>query len=112
MQSQAAVIDIGRGELLTHPPIGYVLNADRMSFAFDPAEQAQTVVRLIFAEFVRQQTVYSLLRYLAQHGIKLPVRPIGGPNRGHLEWHRPNRNTLLTLLHKPVYAGAFGGTSR
>ena len=96
-----------RGELLTHPPLGYVLNADKTSFEFDPDEQAQTVVRLIFAEFVRQGTVYSLLRYLAQHGICFPVRPIGGPNRGHLEWHRPNRNTLLTMLHNPVYAGAY-----
>lgn len=96
-----------RGELLTHPPMGYVLNADKTSFEFDPDEQAQTVVRLIFAEFVRQGTVYSLLRYLAKHGICFPVRPIGGQNRGHLEWHRPNRNTLLTMLHNPVYAGAY-----
>lgn len=96
-----------RGELLTHPPIGYVLNTDRTSFEFDPDEQAQTVVRLIFAEFPRLGTMYGLLHYLAKHGIQIPVRPIGGANRGHLEWHRPNRNTLLTMLHNPVYAGAY-----
>lgn len=96
-----------RGQLLTHPPIGYVLSADRTSFEFDPDEQAQAVVRLIFAEFRRQGTVYSLLRYLARQEVKLPVRPRSGPGRGELEWHRPNRNTLVTLLHHPVYAGAY-----
>jgi DNA invertase Pin-like site-specific DNA recombinase len=96
-----------RGELLTHPPIGYVFNADRTSFVFDPDEQAQAVVRLIFAEFPRQGTVYSLLRYLARQGIKLPVRPRSGPERGQLQWHRLNRNTLVTLLHHPLYAGAY-----
>lgn len=96
-----------RGELLTYPPIGYMFNADRTSFEFDPDEQAQAVVRLIFAEFPRQGTVYSLLRYLAQHNIKLPVRPRSGPQRGQLEWHRANRTTLTTIQHHPIYAGAY-----
>lgn len=95
-----------RGELLTHPPIGYVFNADRTSFEFDPDEQAQAVIRLIFAKFPRQGTVYSLLRYLARRGIKLPVRPRSGARRGQLQWHRPNRNTLVTL-HYLIYAGAY-----
>lgn len=96
-----------RGELLLHPPIGYVFNADRTSFEFDPDEQAQAVVRLIFAEFRRQRTIYSLLRYLAQHGIQLPVRLRSGAQRGQLQWQRPNRNTLASLLHHPIYAGAY-----
>jgi hypothetical protein len=28
-------------------------------------------------------------------------------NPGQLEWHRPNRATLLNLLHHPIYAGAY-----
>lgn len=96
-----------RGELLTHPPIGYVLTADKTSFEFDPDEQAQSVIHLVFAEFARQGTIYSLLRYLAQQGIKLPVRPLTGPERGQLQWHRVNRNTLTNLLHHPTYAGAY-----
>ena len=96
-----------RGELLTHPPIGYVLTPDKTGFAFDPDEQAQSVVRLVFAEFPRQGTVYSLLRYMKRHGILLPVRPRSGPSRGQLEWRRANRTTLTSLLHHPVYAGAY-----
>ena len=96
-----------RGELLLHPPIGYVQNADKTSFEFDPDEQAQEVVRLVFAEYTRQGTVYSLLRYLARNDIRLPVRPLSGPNRGQLEWHRPTRTTLSSMLHHPTYAGAY-----
>jgi hypothetical protein len=35
------------------------------------------------------------------------VRPHFGPNRGQLEWRRPNRETLQNLLHHPIYAGAY-----
>ena len=58
-----------RGELLTHPPFGYVFSADKTTFEFDPDEQAQAVIRLLFAEFERQGTIYSLLRYLAKNDI-------------------------------------------
>ena len=43
----------------------------------------------------------------SHHGIRLPVRPHSGPNRGQLEWHRPNRETLQNLLHHPIYAGYY-----
>jgi DNA invertase Pin-like site-specific DNA recombinase len=96
-----------RGELLMHPPFGYVFSADKTTFEFDPDEQAQAVIRLLFAEFERQGTIYSLLRYLAKNDIRLPIRPRYGPNRGQLEWRRPNRTSLTTLLHHPTYAGAY-----
>ena len=53
-----------RGELILHPPFGYVYNTDKTSYEFDPDEQAQSVVRLIFVEFERQGTIYSLLDIL------------------------------------------------
>jgi DNA invertase Pin-like site-specific DNA recombinase len=95
-----------RGELFNHAPIGYV-RVPAGGLALDPDEQAQGVVRLIFDQCERQGSLHGLLRYLVHHGIRLPVRPHSGPNRGHLEWHRPNRETLLNLLHHPVYAGYY-----
>jgi DNA invertase Pin-like site-specific DNA recombinase len=95
-----------RGELLVHAPIGYVQSPDG-DFAFDPDEQAQAVVKLIFVEFPRQGSLYALLRYLVRHAIGLPVRPLYGPNRGMLEWRRPCRETLQSMLHHPIYAGAY-----
>src|SRR5205807_1794767 len=95
-----------RGELFNHASIGYVREPGR-GLALDPDEQARDVVRLVFDQFDRQGSLHGLLRYLVHHGIRLPVRPHGGPNRGKLEWHRPNRETLQNMLHHPVYAGYY-----
>src|SRR5437764_12317481 len=94
-----------RGELFNHAPIGYVRVPGGL--ALDPDEQAQSVVRLIFDQFDRQGSLHGLLRYLVHHGIRLPVRPHFGPNRGQLGWRRPCRETLQNLLHHPIYAGAY-----
>jgi DNA invertase Pin-like site-specific DNA recombinase len=95
-----------RGELFGLPPIGYI-KLPTGEFAIDPDEQVQAVVRLIFDQFDREGTVHGLLRYLVHHQIRIPVRARGGPQLGQLEWHRPNRPTLLNLLHHPIYAGAY-----
>ena len=95
-----------RGELLGTPPIGY-LRVATGEWVIDPDEQVQAVVRLIFAQFDREATLHGLLRYLVHHQIRIPVRVVGGPNKGQLEWRRPNRATLLNLLRHPSYAGAY-----
>ena len=95
-----------RGALLNHPPIGYVRTPDD-DYQFDPDEQAQSVVRLVFDVFESQGSLHGLLRYLKAHHIQLPVRPHSGPERGQLQWRRPNRMTLQNLLHHPIYAGAY-----
>lgn len=95
-----------RGALMGLPPIGYVRLASG-EWAIDPDEQVQATVRLIFDQFDREATLHGLLRYLVHHGVRIPVRPGGGPNRGELEWRRPNRATLSNLLHHPSYAGAY-----
>jgi DNA invertase Pin-like site-specific DNA recombinase len=95
-----------RGEVYNHPPIGYV-KAATGGFALDPDEQVQSVVRLLFEQFDRQGTVCGLLRYLVKHNVRIPVRPHHGDQRGQLQWHRPNRVTLQSLLHHPIYAGFY-----
>ncbi len=95
-----------RGEMRNHAPLGYVRTAGG-EYVLDPDEQVQTVVRLLFEQFARLGSVNALLCWLVRHGVKLPVRPHFGPNRGELEWRRPNRVTLLNVLHHPIYAGAY-----
>jgi DNA invertase Pin-like site-specific DNA recombinase len=95
-----------RGDLLNHPPMGYVRSADG-DYHLDPDEQAQRVVGLLFDVFAQQGSLHGLLRYLVAHDIRVPIRPHSGVNRGQLEWHRPNRMTLQNLLHHPIYAGAY-----
>jgi len=95
-----------RGELFNHAPIGYVREPGR-GLALEPDEQAQNVVRIVFDQFDRQGSLHGLLCYLVHHGIRIPVRPHFGPNRGNLEWRRRNRETLQNMLHHPVYAGYY-----
>ena len=100
-----------RGEVLNHAPIGYVRSVSARDgagdYVIDPDEQVQAVVHLIFEQFTRQGSVNGLLRWLVGNDVKLPVRPHFGANRGELEWRRPNRVTLLNMLHHPIYAGAY-----
>jgi DNA invertase Pin-like site-specific DNA recombinase len=95
-----------RGELLNHPPMGYVRGPDG-DYQLEPDEQVQSVIGLIFDAFEQQGSLHGLLRYLVSHDIQLPIRPHYGPNRGRLEWRRPSRMTLQTMLHNPTYAGAY-----
>jgi DNA invertase Pin-like site-specific DNA recombinase len=95
-----------RGELAIPLPIGYVRRPSG-EVVFDPDEQAQHVVRLVFAAFSRLGTLNAVLRYLVEHEVQLPVRVHAGPSKGELEWHRPTRETLQNMLHNPVYAGYY-----
>jgi DNA invertase Pin-like site-specific DNA recombinase len=95
-----------RGEVYNHPPIGYV-KAPEGGFTLDPDEQVQGVVRLIFEQFERQGTVCGLLRWLVREKVLIPVRPHQRSQKGQLQWRRPNRVTLQSMLHHPIYAGFY-----
>lgn len=95
-----------RGELGLTPPIGYLRRASG-EVVFDPDEQAQHVVRLVFDTFTRLGTLNAVLRYFVDNQIQMPVRVHGGPRKGELEWRRPNRETLQNMLHNPIYAGYY-----
>ena len=75
--------------------------------AFDPDEQAQATIRLVFDLFVRFRTVGKVMRYLVDHDIRMPVRVRGGPRKGELEWRRVNRVSLHNLFANPIYAGVY-----
>ena len=95
-----------RGELFSHPPMGYVRDPQG-GIAIDPDEQVQHAVRTLFAEYERQGSVTGLLKWLVGHGLRLPIRSQRREHRGELQWHEPNRRTLLNVLQHPIYAGAY-----
>ncbi len=95
-----------RGELAFPLPSGYVRRPSG-EVAFDPDEQVQSVIRLIFAKFEQLGTLHAVLRYRVDHGVELGIRLREGPDKGTLEWRRPNRMTLQTLLHNPACAGIY-----
>ena len=95
-----------RGEFFNHVPIGYVRD-DSGRAVMDPDEQVQAVVQLVFDKFDELGSAGALLRFLAAHNVRFGIRRHDGPTRGQLEWRRPCSNTLLSMLHHPMYAGAY-----
>ena len=95
-----------RGRLFSPAPIGYVRSSDG-GLELKPDEQARGVVRLIFDKFGELGSAAGVLHYLKDHHILVGVRPHRGVERSQLVWRRPNRATLLNMLHHPVYAGAY-----
>ena len=95
-----------RGELGFGVPIGYVRRPSG-EICFDPDEQSQQVVKLIFRKFEELGTLNAVLRYLVKRQIQIGVRAASGLSKGDLEWRRPNRQTLQNLLKNPSYAGAY-----
>src|SRR2546421_78764 len=95
-----------RGDLQFALPIGYIWSPTG-EIQFDPDEQVQQVVRLVFRTFDELGTLGGLVRYLAQHQIQLGVRVREGPGKGELVWRRPNRATLQMMLKHPLYAGSY-----
>jgi DNA invertase Pin-like site-specific DNA recombinase len=103
---EAKLAKARRGELGMQVPLGY-LRTPAGEVIKDPDEQVQSIVQLIFEQFTARGSTNGVLRYLVEHHLELPIRVRSGPQKGDLEWHRPNRMTLLNLLHNPAYAGAF-----
>jgi hypothetical protein len=101
---QGLVNNAKRGAVFNHPPLGYVKRPSG-AFARDPDEPVQSVVRLIVTTFVRPGSLHGLLRDRVGHGIRMPMRPHFGPNRGQREWRRPHRVTLQNLRRQPLSAG-------
>src|SRR5258707_6537019 len=106
--SQGGLRKARRGALAFALPTGYVWAAEgNGAIQFDPDEQVQAVVRLIFAQFEELGTRGGLLRKPARHAIRLGVRVRERPGKGRLVWRRPNRATLQNLLTHSLYAGAY-----
>jgi DNA invertase Pin-like site-specific DNA recombinase len=95
-----------RGELIVSAPAGYV-KSPAGQVTFDPDEQAQGVIHLVFDQFDRQGTVHGVLRSLIATGVRLPVRRQSGADRGRLDWRPPCRETVRHILRHPMYAGAY-----
>lgn len=95
-----------RGELVNKVPIGY-LRDHSGQVMLDPDEQVKTIVQWIFGQFERIGTIAGVLRLMVKQEMLLPVRADSGPDKGHIQWRRPNQTTLRNMLAHPMYAGAY-----
>lgn len=95
-----------RGELAVPLPVGYWRLPDG-EVVFDPDEQVQAVVRLVFDLFDELATINTVLRFLVDHGIQMGIRVRAGTERGRLVWRRPSRIVIQNMLRHPAYAGVY-----
>lgn len=92
-----------RGQVVFTPPTGYVWGDDNR-LRFDPDEQVQRVTRIIFERFRLDGSAAAVLRYLDQHGVRLPLRDRVS---GELQWRPPRYHRVLQVLRNPLYTGAY-----
>ncbi|MGB3299309.1 MAG: recombinase family protein [Phormidesmis sp.] len=104
--SQGKLNKAKRGELHFDLPTGYVRQPSG-EVTFDPDEQVQSVIHLLFRKFDEVGTLHGVLRYLVNNNIQLGIRLRGGLKKGELEWRRPTRSTLQGLFKNPIYAGVY-----
>ncbi|MFQ5974000.1 MAG: recombinase family protein [Alphaproteobacteria bacterium] len=93
-----------RGELFFVPPAGYEWDAATRRFRFNPDEQVQRAVRLAFERFRLDGSAYGVTRYFTQHGLPMPARDI---LTRELRWVPARQTLILSMLHNPIYAGAY-----
>jgi hypothetical protein len=69
-----------RGEMFHGVPMGYVILPND-EVAFDPDEQARTVMQIVFDKFDEIGAIYGLMHDLVRNRIALPVRLRSGPKK-------------------------------
>jgi Resolvase, N terminal domain/Recombinase zinc beta ribbon domain/Recombinase len=95
-----------RGELFRHVPVGY-LKLSTGEVVQEPDEQARDMVRLVFDKFAELGSAYAVFRYFLANQLQLGFRPQGAARSGELVWRRPTPNSILGMLHRPIYAGVY-----
>jgi DNA invertase Pin-like site-specific DNA recombinase len=92
-----------RGELVLPAPTGYVWGEDGR-LRVDPDQHVQQSIRLVFERFRLDGSARNVVRYFGRHGLQMPVRI---PFTAELQWTPPRYFWVLSILHNPVYAGAY-----
>lgn len=94
------------GQLWLLLPTGLVYN-EAEEIILDPDEQVQQVFRLFFEVFEEVGTAMGVVRVFRDRGLRFPTRALRGPRKGELSWDRLRRSRVLSVLHNPLYAGAY-----
>jgi DNA invertase Pin-like site-specific DNA recombinase len=95
-----------RGELRLPLPAGLIHNRDG-SVTFNPDEEVQERLRLVFAKFRELRSAKAVMRYLRRGNLLLPVRPLHGPAPHDVVWKPANSARVIQILKNPAYAGAY-----
>jgi DNA invertase Pin-like site-specific DNA recombinase len=94
------------GQLRFRPPTGLVYDLERR-IVFDPDEQVQQAVRLVFDLFDQSPSALAVVKHFADHHLQCPTRFWGGSRHGQVIWRPLSHARVLGILHNPEYAGAY-----
>lgn len=95
-----------RGELWMKPPLGFV-HDDSGRMVFDPDQQVQQALRLLFETFRRTGSARRVVHHFKTEGVLWPRRINKGARAGELVFGSLEHSRVLGVLHNPRYAGAF-----
>ena len=95
-----------RGELRLPLPAGLVHNRDG-SVTFNPDEEVQERLRLVFAKFRELRSAKAVMRYLRGSNLLVPVRPLLGSAPHDVVWRAADSARVVQILKNPAYAGAY-----
>jgi DNA invertase Pin-like site-specific DNA recombinase len=85
---------------LSYDPTGQIV--------LDPDEEIQQAVRLVFALFEQHRSALAVVKHFAAHGLQIPDRLWTRRQKGEVVWTPLRHARVLTMLHNPFYAGAYG----
>jgi DNA invertase Pin-like site-specific DNA recombinase len=95
-----------QGKLRFCLPAGFVYDATGQ-VTFDPDEQVQQVVRLVFDLFDELGTASAVVKHFTSHKLLFPTHFWGGAHDDELVWRPLRHGRVLYMLHNPTYAGAY-----
>ena len=97
-----------KGELHRTLAPGYVLDA-LGNLVKDPNQRVQEAIALVFSTFRETGTVRQTYQWFHHHHIELPVNQYRGnpSSRPRIVFQLPTLGFLSSVLHNPIYAGAY-----
>lgn len=95
-----------RGELVHHVPTGYV-RLETGEVIFDPDVSIIGRIELVFTMFDELGSGSQVLKYFAEHQLKLPRRQTSGLYADEVLWKPATLSAIHSVLKNPAYAGAF-----
>lgn len=93
-----------RGELYCIISPGYVRDGDQL--VIDPNKRVQDAIRLVFTKFEELKTVRQTYIWFMDNHIEVPVNKYGAA-KASLAWRLPAQTFIPSVLHNPIYAGAY-----
>jgi len=95
-----------RGELRLALPVGLARLRDGQ-VVFNPDEEVQSRLHLVFAKFKELGGARAVVRYLRWENLLLPSRPLRGSTPQEIVWQPARTSAVLAILQNPAYAGTY-----